>query len=634
MNCPFTCVRSMSSYLKVIRGSELNAKLPLNRHVETLIGRGPECQVQLNDPLCSRVHAKIHYSNGRWTLVDAGSRNGTKVNRSKTDEAVLADGDEIRVGGTSFCFVDETSLDEQTVEVLNQSADLKPDGLSESSSVNIVPGMTAFHSLKEAGRHEDVADLHQLSVNCISLSSPDEVAQMAIELLRRRTHATAVAFLVANEFGLLDVSHQYPESSKNKKLELSDQLTEMVCKHGKAVWMQQETAKDKSVNTKEGALRSFKDAICVPLLDDRKTIGAIHLYRDKEIFPPHAFDFAIAASSILSATIVRVQESQVLKINHDRLKNRTAEFDELIGSSPVMTELKEKIVRVARASGSILIRGESGSGKELVARAIHRASSRSDRPMLSVNCAAIPSELMESQLFGHVKGAFTGADKDHVGWFEQANNGTLFLDELGELTLEGQAKLLRILEGHPFLPVGGRKEIKVDVRVIAATNRDLKEFVQEKRFREDLYYRLSVFELFIPPLRQRGEDIDLLILHFFDHFSRFHGRPQLKLAEQALDKLRKYSWPGNIRQLRNVIDSAVVLANGNEIKANDLSLHDTLNDSDLDSLNIEQWEQRLIREALRRAKGSVPDASEMLGISRATMYRKLETYQIDRSEFQ
>jgi len=624
----------MSSYLKVIRGTDLNAKLPLNRHIVTLIGRGVECQVQLNDPLCSRVHVKIHYSEGQWNLVDAGSRNGTIVNGSKTDEAVLSDGDEIRLGSTTFRFVDNKSPDEQTVEVLSQSADLKPEEVSESSSVNIAPGMSAFHALKEAGRHEDVADLHQLSINCISLSSPDEVASIAIELLRRRTQATAVAFLIPNEYGLLDVSHQYPESTKNKKLELSDRLTELVCKHGKAVWMQQETGKGKSATSKDGALKSFKDAICVPLLDDQKTIGAIHLYRDKEVFPPHAFDFAIAASSILAATIVRVQESQILKVNHDRLQNRNAEFDELLGGSPAMTELKEKIVRVARASGSILIRGESGSGKELVARAIHRASSRADRPMLSVNCAAIPAELMESQLFGHVKGAFTGAEKDHTGWFEQANNGTLFLDELGEMTLDGQAKLLRILEGHPFLPVGGRKEIKVDVRVIAATNRDLKEFVQEKRFREDLYYRLSVFELFIPPLRQRGDDIELLITHFFEHFAKFHGRPNLKLSTHALEKMKKYSWPGNVRQLRNVVDSAVVLADGNEIKASDLSLHDALNDSDLDSLNIEQWEQRLIREALRRTRGSIPDASELLGISRATMYRKLDAFSIDRSEFQ
>ena len=188
-----------------------------------------------------------------------------------------------------------------------------------------------------------------------------------------------------------------------------------------------------------------------------------------------------------------------------------SDFSELIGKSESMRELKKRIARIAKASGCILVRGESGTGKELVARAIHRNSLRATKPMLSVNCAAIPHHLMDSQLFGHIKGAFTGADHDHIGYFQQANQGTLFLDEVGELNLEGQAKLLRVLERHPFLPVGGTNQINVDVHVISATNRDLREFVAERRFREDLYYRLSVFEVEIPPLRQRGEDIELLV---------------------------------------------------------------------------------------------------------------------------
>lgn len=617
----------MSSYLQVIRGADLNAKLPLNRHIESMIGRGSECQVQINDPLCSRVHARITFSDGQWSVHDAGSRNGTSVNGSITKQAVLTDGDKIRLGSTEFLFVDESGTDEPTVEVLNHSQDLMPESGSEDVPFGSDVGMTAFRILKNSGRTEDISDLHQLSMNCLSMSRPEDVAKIAGELLRSKTQATAVAFLIANEYGLLDVTFQSPIATK-EKLILSDKLTELVCKHGKAVWMQRETP-----STKDGALRQFADAICVPLLEERKTIGAIHLYREKEIFPPHAFDFAVAASSILSATMIRVRESQVLKIDHERLKARSAEFDELLGQCGSMLELKDKITRVARATGSILVRGESGSGKELVARAIHRASTRADRPMLSVNCAAIPSELMESQLFGHVKGAFTGADKDHVGWFEQANNSTLFLDEIGELTLEGQAKLLRILEGHPFLPVGGRKEIRVDVRVIAATNRDLKEFVQEKRFREDLYYRLSVFELRVPPLRQRAEDIELLVNYFFAHFAKLHGRPQLKLSRTAREKLLSYSWPGNVRQLRNVIDSAVVLARGGEILASDLSLHDVQAEGHLDTLNIEQWEQRLIREAMKRTRGGIQEATEMLGISRATLYRKLETYNIDRDDF-
>lgn len=355
------------------------------------------------------------------------------------------------------------------------------------------------------------------------------------------------------------------------------------------------------------------------------------------------------------------------------------DFSELIGNSESMQELKKRIARIAKARGCILIRGESGTGKELVARAIHRNSLRANKPMLSVNCAAIPEDLMDSQLFGHIKGSFTGADHDHIGYFQQANGGTLFLDEVGELNLEGQAKLLRILEGHPFLAVGGTKEIHVDVHVVSATNRDLREFVAERRFREDLYYRLSVFEVEIPPLRERGEDIDLLVNFFLEKFKQLNGRDYLGITNEALTILRQYTWPGNVRQLRNVIESAVVLAEDWTIRPEDLSLRnvgrttsnslilridqpdvglapkqskkdtgkslpsleenrladdptkwaETSNRRSIDSplydtLNVAIWEQRLIKEALQRTSGNIPAAAELLGMARATLYRKLE----------
>jgi Nif-specific regulatory protein len=249
--------------------------------------------------------------------------------------------------------------------------------------------------------------------------------------------------------------------------------------------------------------------------------------------------------------------------------------------------------------------------------------------MLTVNCAAIPRDLIESQLFGHKKGSFTGANSDHIGWFQQSHTGTLFLDEIGELTLEGQAKLLRILEGHPFLPVGATEEVLVDVRVIAATNRDLAELVRDKKFREDLFYRLSVFELYVPPLRERGDDIDLLVDHFLEHFRGQHGRQNLEIADAARRRLREYAWPGNVRQLRNVIDSAVVMADDPRIELNDLGLRDAGLDQ-LETLRIDEWEQRLICKALERTAGSVPEAAKLLGISRATAYRKITDYDIER----
>ena len=360
-----------------------------------------------------------------------------------------------------------------------------------------------------------------------------------------------------------------------------------------------------------------------------KTVGAIHVYRENDKFEEQDFEFVIAAANLLSASLSRAQQQAALQSSCDRLVAKNADFNEMLGESKPMLDLKERIQRVAMADGCVLIRGESGSGKELVARAIHRASSRNLRPLLSVNCAAIPAELMESQLFGHRKGAFTGADKDHAGWFQQADTGTLFLDEIGELTLEGQAKLLRVLEGHAFLPVGSNREIRVDVRVIAATNRDLKERVREKRFREDLFYRLGVFELWIPPLRERTGDIDRLIDSFLTHFKKQRGRQKLELNANAREIMRAYHWPGNVRQLRNVIDSAVVLATGEQIMPADLGLHDVSADP-FDSLKIEDWEQRLIREAMKRTKNNIPEAAEVLGISRATLYRKLEAYNIPR----
>ena len=616
----------MATYLVISRGREPESRVLLDKTKENTVGRGLECNIQLNDPQSSRVHARFVYQESQWRLLDAGSRNGTTVNGSKVDVAVLAHGNRIRIGTTELEFCDDTLNEDITVERINLSHDLRGDKIG-SGPEGLASGMSAFLSLRKAGRTEDLSDLHQLSIRCISLTTPDEVVKLAIEVLRNRTKATFVAFLLAEEDGTLTTHGRYPNNTEDTRISLSDKLTEMVCKQATAVWV-----KNESPSLGEGPLQHYADAICVPLLHESKTIGVIHLYREKEVFEKHSFDFAIASSSFLAASLVRARNESSLRFDHGRLQVKNADFDELLGECTLMQELKERIVRVAKATGSILIRGESGVGKELVARAIHKASARADRPMLSVNCAAMPSELMESQLFGHVKGAFTGADKDHSGWFQQAHSGTLFLDEIGEMTLAGQAKLLRILEGHPFLPVGGRKEIRVDVRVLTATNRDLSEFVAEKRFREDLYYRLSVFEMKVPPLRQRGGDISLLLNHFLEHFGRQHGRPQIKLSDAARKRLLEYNWPGNVRQLRNIIDSAVVLATDDEIQASDLTLHESKTEV-FDTLNIEQWEKRLILEAMRRTRGSIPEAAELLGISRATMYRKLETYAIDKDGF-
>ena len=607
------------SYLTIKTGDRSGTNFMLDPTVENRVGRGADCEVVLVDPICSRVHARLIRKPDGWWLQDAGSRNGSFVDDESVDLVKLSEGNELKFGSTSFIFhrTDEpptriTSTDSKSVQTIVKETAINP---RES-------GQIVLSAIERGEFAPDLAVLYQLSVKLLGFNDSMDGIRESIELLHERTKATYVGFMWVDDEKQLRPMLVLPENAP--KISLSESLTNVVCQHARAVWVSDSSSEPSQ------SLRPYSDAMCVPLVRDSVTVGAIHLYLSSGRFRQYDFDFAISVANLLAVALVRARRQASLEADNARLVASSASFDELLGESPAMARLKDKIKKVALASGSVLVRGESGVGKELVSRALHKAGPRSDRPLLSVNCAAIPSELLESQLFGHVKGSFTGAESDHPGWFRQADTGTLFLDEIGELPLDGQAKLLRILEGHSFLPVGGSKEVSVDVRIIAATNRDLKEFVQDRRFREDLYYRLSVFELEVPPLRERGDDIRMLTEHFLDTFRKKHGRTSLQLSDAARDKILSYGWPGNVRQLRNVIDSAVVLADGDEIVPEDLGLN-AGRVSGVTTLKISDWEQKLIRDALKRTSGKVPEAAKLLGIGRATLYRKLDDYDIDRS---
>lgn len=603
----------MKAQATVIRGTASEKRYDLDASQPLRIGRGSGCQILLSDPLSSRTHAIISYEDGTWMVADAESRNGTLVNGQRISEVKLKHGDRIQVGSTELLF-----------ELVSQDGDTEPSGqtLYLESPISVeASGINSISLLSGRQRSQDMIDLYQLSICLMRCTTPDEVANTGLDVLRQRTASNVVGFLWVDERGELKPQLILPEGLGDR-LRLHKKLTERVSQDGCGIWVKDQVSGN-------GRQAAYADAICIPLLSGSVVTGAIHLYRDQGTFEQEHFDFAVSVGNMLAVALESTRAQASLSAEHKRLVQRTGDFFELIGQSPEMNRLKDRISRVAKASGCALVRGESGVGKELVSRAIHRLSPRKDRPLLCVNCAAMPVDLMESQLFGHKKGAFTGADRDHVGLFQQSHTGTLFLDEVGELTLEGQAKLLRILEGHPFMPVGDNKEVSVDVRVIAATNRDLRDYVREKRFREDLYYRLSVFELVVPPLRDRGKDIEILTNHFLEHFRSQHGRQNLRLSDEARERLLKYQWPGNVRQLRNVIDSAVVLAAGSVIMPGDLSLQD-VGVERLDTLRLDLWEERLIREALTRTSNNINEAAKLLGLSRATLYRKLEQYSIER----
>ncbi len=329
----------------------------------------------------------------------------------------------------------------------------------------------------------------------------------------------------------------------------------------------------------------------------------------------------------------RQTEKEVVEL-HQRL-DRKFRFEGIIGNSKALEEVVEKVKRVAPSRASVLIEGETGTGKELIAQAIHQNSERARKPFVAVHAAALSANLLESELFGHERGAFTGATERRMGRFEAADGGTLFLDEIGEIDASTQVKLLRFLETRSFERLGSVKPVKVDVRLVAATNRDLVAMVEEGEFREDLLYRLNVVRLRMPPLRERPEDIPLLVSHFLAHYAEENEVEPLEIEPGTMHLLQRYRWPGNIRELRNFAENAVVMKRGGRLTEYDLDAKflDPLGQMGGENtglaqnpLSVEENEKRLLRNALVQAKGNRTQAAKLLGMSRRTLHRKLNQW--------
>ena len=348
-----------------------------------------------------------------------------------------------------------------------------------------------------------------------------------------------------------------------------------------------------------------------------------------------AFDF-LEKPLALEKTVLTVRNAlrqRRLEVENTTLRARVGAPPTVIGESRVMVRLREQITMAAPTNGRVLIAGENGTGKELVARQIHALSHRHAAAFVEVNCAAIPEELIESELFGHARGAFTGAVADRRGKFEMASGGTLFLDEVGDMSLKTQAKVLRALQEQVVEPVGGPAGVRVDVRVIAATNKDLVEEIRAGRFREDLYFRLNVIPVHVPPLRERGDDILRLAEHFVAEFAREYGRRPKRFRQDALRILHSYSWPGNVRELRNVIERLMIMVMGDLIVATDLSFLDAtlmLPQPPATPVDVrplytarDAWEREYILGALAVFEGNISRTADTLGIERSNLYRKM-----------
>jgi two-component system nitrogen regulation response regulator NtrX len=353
-----------------------------------------------------------------------------------------------------------------------------------------------------------------------------------------------------------------------------------------------------------------------------------------------AFDFVEKPLSLEKTVLVvrNALRQRHLEAENQALRAKVETQHTMVGESYAMQQLREQVRMAAPTNGRVLIFGENGTGKELVARNIHALSRRRTGPFVEVNCAAIPEELIESELFGHVRGAFTGAVADRRGKFELAHGGTIFLDEIGDMSLKTQAKVLRVLQEQVLTAVGGSRDTRVDARVLAATNKDLTQEIRAGRFREDLYFRLNVVPIFVPPLRDRQEDIALLAEHFMAVLAREYGRRPKSFERDAVTALQQYGWPGNVRELRNVVERLMIMVPGDRITSRDLSFLETSTPSPPESIRPttmaplhdarDQFERDYILRALAQLQGNISRTAELLGVERSNLYRKMKAFGI------
>ncbi len=632
------------------------------------LGRDAVNRIVLADDRASRSHCQVFESDSAWRLRDMDSRNGTSLNGAKvTAEQVLSEGDVIRVGRTELLFTSDIS---QPLHATSGTADTgtqeQQAGSSDESDLSAEPliverksktGLVTEESLlpersRTTGVRHEFAQLYGLIVKMLAASSVKDLAQDVLNGLLAAVDADIGAVLLYPE-DLKDCTDPellriaaYRAPDKSPYHRVSRKLSQMVLLEQQAL-----LAVDISSNPQQSEFRTLsemeaKSVICAPIRHSGKTLGLLHLYTLKAGHSVDAtsLDLVLAVADQLATTLENLNHKQSLTLGLEQVRDQNRSLrqlleieSDLVGDGQTMRRLRDMIARVAVSDATTLVRGASGVGKELVARAVHFNSNRRNEPFVCLNCAALTETLLESELFGHEKGSFTGATGQKIGKFEQADGGTLFLDEVGEMPLSIQAKFLRVLEGHPFERVGGNAAISVDVRLVAATNRDLEAAVAESSFRQDLFYRLNVLEIVVPTLRQHAEDIPMLAEYFLQRTCRRLGRPSIQISPDAVELLCGYQWPGNVRELRNVIERAIVLTDKLEIQPADIRLIPKLAatpeaavDSSVEFVptSLEEMEQKHILRTLKWTNWVKREASEILGINRSTLDRKLDRYGI------
>jgi len=580
-----------------------------------ILGRDPSNQLEVGDPAVSRKHCSVsEVSTDVFEIADLDSHNGTFVNGARVSRHTIQHGDRIRIGNSEFVFL--TGPDQET------------GPLSSRSGSDVMGSQLKTMSLDRSGlptgdswvgrMARDLTAFFKIANMINSTRNVQALLSELLELICEVIPASRAAILLQPPSEELS-----PPCMWNRKdfapqdMLIRDELVQQ------AIWEHCAV-----VATAAAETTSAEHVLCVPLVAVERILGVIYLSSPASspaFGEDHAY-FVSAVSRIAAVTLENLSKLDSLTAENQRLQAEAQADRSLIGESRPMQRVSEFIGRVARGDSTVLIRGESGTGKELVARAIHANGERLDKPFVAVNCAAIPEALLESELFGHEKGAFTGAVGTKKGKFDIAGEGTLFLDEIGELAPLLQAKLLRVLQQREFERLGGNRLLPFNARVLAATNKNLEEAIKTGEFRQDLYYRLNVVSVAMPPLREHREDIPLLALYFANKYAEKCHRGFKGIAAEARELLMKYSWPGNVRELENAIEHAIVLGLTDEILAEDLP--NTLLEEQSAGLaaaryhnTLSRTKKQLVLTALDETNGNHVEAARLLGIHPKYLHR-------------
>jgi transcriptional regulator with GAF, ATPase, and Fis domain len=607
---------------------------------ELSIGRDPSNAISLLDSLVSRHHCVIHKDADGFRLQDLESRNNTFVGGVPIRERILLHGDQIRVGNSVLIFQGATS-------------ESNPENASLQLDATPVPGAATVILRKEDARYlqpirpdalpataRTVRDLNVLLDFSRTLNSVRSLASLQEKVLE-----AVLAIVPADQAAILLTDNGISGLSSssivgrdrrlgpNQPIRASQTILSRVLEENLAVLSTDVQTDDTYRDAESLIARRVHSVLAVPLEVQGKVLGAMYLEASSPgaRFDSDLLELVTTMGNITALAIENARHVENLGGENRRLLEELNIRHSMIGESKAMHEVYDFVSRVAGRDSTVLVSGESGTGKELVARAVHMNSGRADKPFVAINCAAITETLLESELFGHERGAFTGAVSQKKGKLEVAEGGTVFLDEIGELAVPMQAKLLRVLQEREFERVGGTRPIKLDVRLIAATNRDLKEASRTGAFRPDLYYRLNVVSIHMPALRERREDIPLLAAFFAAHFGEKVKRRVVGISPEARTCLTRYDWPGNVRELENAIERAAVLGSTEFILPEDLPdsiLEETAASGDPVSAlhdGIREAKKVLIERAIEQANGNYTEAAKILGVHPNHLFRLIRT---------